>query len=266
LPSESARDSRVRGGYDPVFFDRLARIEDEHFWFRARNELIFTITRKLSSSLKPCDFVVEVGCGTGNVLRALERACRESKVIGMELWFEGLRYARTRSRAALVQGDIRNLPFSRSFDLVAMFDVLEHIPEDQETLCSVHDSLRPGGALLLTVPAHQFLWSHFDEAAGHCRRYSEQSLRQKLKNAGFQVDFVTQFMASLFLAMWGYRKLSGLRKNSTSAEELTNEEFQIIPVVNPIMASVLSAEVKWLSRGHALPIGTSLLAVARKAA
>jgi len=262
----SLQDSAAKGGYDPAFFDRLAQVEDQHFWFRARNQSIVNLTRRISSSLKPCDLVLEVGCGTGNVLRFLEHALPKSTVIGMELWFEGLRYARTRSGAALVQADIRNLPFARSFDLVGMFDVLEHLPEDQETLRLVHESLRPGGVLFLTVPAHQFLWSHFDEAAGHCRRYSSQALRQKLQNAAFDVEFLTEFMATLFPIMWSYRKLTGLLRKSTPAKELASEEFRITPVVNPIMTRMLSVEARWIASGHSLPIGTSLLAVARKPA
>lgn len=254
------------GGYDPAFFDQLARIEDRHFWFRARNELIFELSRRILLSLKPCDRVLEVGCGTGNVLRVLERACPNSTVVGMELWLEGLRYARSRSGAALVQGDIRNLPFGRRFDLVGMFDVLEHISEDQETLRLVHESLRPGGKLLLTVPAHQFLWSYFDDAAGHCRRYSSEGIRRKLEKAGFEVEFLTEFMACIFPLVWGYRKLSGLGKKPNSIRQLASEEFRLLPVVNGLLVGMLSLEAKWVSRGRALPIGTSLLAVARKAA
>lgn len=254
------------GGYDPAFFDQLARIEDRHFWFRARNELIFELSRRISLSLKPCDRVLEVGCGTGNVLRVLEQACPNSMVVGLELWFVGLRYARSRSGAALVQGDIRNSPFGKEFDLLGMFDVLEHLPEDQEILRLAGRSLRPGGKLLLTVPAHQSLWSYFDDAARHCRRYSSDGIRQKLENAGFEVEFLTEFMACIFPLVWSYRKLSGLRKKSNSTKQLAREELRLLPVVNGFLTGMLSLEAKWVSRGHTLPIGTSLLSVARKVA
>jgi len=94
------------GGYDPAFFDQLARIEDRHFWFCARNDLILGLARRISSSLKPCELVLEVGCGTGNVLRHLEAACPDCRLVGLELWFEGLRHARSRSGAFLVQAFI----------------------------------------------------------------------------------------------------------------------------------------------------------------
>jgi SAM-dependent methyltransferase len=255
-----------RGGYDPSFFDQLARIEDRHFWFRARNKLIFELSRRISLTLKPCDLVLEVGCGTGNVLRVLEQACPNSMLVGLELWFDGLRHARGRSGAALVQGDIRSSPFGKEFDLVGMFDVLEHLPEDQEILRLAGRSLRPGGKLLLTVPAHQSLWSYFDDAAGHCRRYSSKDIRRKLENAGFEVEFLTEFMACIFPLVWGYRKLAGRGKKSNSTRQLASEEFRLLPVINGVLTGMLSLEAKWVSRGRALLIGTSLLAVARKAA
>ncbi len=252
------------GGYDPEFFDLLARIEDEHFWFRARNHLIFSLVRRISPSLLACNRVLEVGCGTGNVLRVLEKACPQSLVIGLELWSEGLRHARGRTGAALVQADIRNLPFGKPFGLVGMFDVLEHIPDDRETLAAVWRCLAAGGKLLLTVPAHQSLWSHFDEAAKHCRRYSPQSIRQKLLEAGFQIDFLSQFMACAFPMVWIYRKLRKQGSDPLAVRVRTSNEFRIAPVVNPILTTLLTAEADWVARGRRCPIGTSLVVVARK--
>lgn len=76
----SARTTQI-GGYDPSFFDQLATIEDRHFWFRARNRLIFELAKKISSGLKPGYLVLELGCGTGNVLRVLQRACSEGTIV-----------------------------------------------------------------------------------------------------------------------------------------------------------------------------------------
>jgi SAM-dependent methyltransferase len=244
----------------------LAQVEDRHFWFRARNRLIFELARKISSTLQREFLVLEVGCGNGNVLRMLRTACPQAKVVGLELWFDGLRHAQRRSAGFLVQGDVRNCPFGKPFDLAGLFDVLEHVPEDRETLASLWTLLAPGGRLLLTVPAHQSLWSYFDEAAHHCRRYSANDLRQKLTEAGFQVEFLSQFMASIFPMVWVFRKVRGLRKlsDSSNARSRTSAEFQLVPVVNQILTALLTVEALWLSRGHHLPIGTSLVAVARR--
>ena len=256
----------LQGGYDPAFFEQLARIEDRHFWFRARNRLIFTLTRKIVSELKTGYLVLEVGCGTGSVLRALCKACPDGLVVGLERWFDGLRYAQRRSAGLLVQGDVRDYPFNKPFDLIGMFDVLEHVQEERQTLGSLWKSLAPGGWLLLTVPAHQFLWSYFDEAARHCRRYSVEDIRSKLTEVGFHVDFVSQFMACIFPAVWFVRKMRGrvAQAGSGTNRAWTSDEFRLVPIVNPILTALLTLETVWLARGHRLPFGTSLLVVARK--
>lgn len=266
INAPSVEDIRETGGYDPVFFDHLARIEDKHFWFRARNNLILALVRRISSSLTPCNLMLEVGCGTGNVLRALETACPNCTLVGLELWFEGLKHARSRSHASLIQADLRQLPFGKQFDLIGMFDVLEHIDDDRGTLALVQSNLRLGGKVLLTAPAHQGLWSYFDEAACHCRRYSEKGIRRRLEDAGFEVEFLSQFMASVFPVVWAHRKLNRPGHGVKSAQDRVRDEFRLIPVVNGILTGLLYLEAKWIGRGHSLPIGTSLVVVARKIA
>jgi len=259
-PSESS------GGYDPAFFQQLAQVEDRHFWFRARNHLIFKVSKRLASALPPGYRVLEVGCGTGNVLRVLRQACPDGTVVGLELWLDGLLFARERSAGPLVQGDVRRCPFGIPFDLIGMFDVLEHVPEDLETLCALRSALAPGGRLMLTVPAHQYLWSYFDEAAQHCRRYSSQEIRDRLVQAGFQVEFLSQFMTCIFPLVWLFRKLSSRnqRPGSGDAKSLTLREFRVVPVINGVLAALLKLETLWLSSGLRLPIGTSLIVVARR--
>jgi SAM-dependent methyltransferase len=254
------------GGYDPSFFQQLAKVEDRHFWFRARNRLIFGVTRNLTSDLAPGYRVLEVGCGTGNVLRVLRQACPHGKVVGLELWFDGLRFAQQRSEGPLVQGDVRNSPFGKPFDLIGMFDVLEHVPEELETLIALREALVPGGRLMLTVPAHQYLWSYFDQAAHHCRRYSSREIRARLLEAGFQVESLSQFMTCIFPIVWLFRKVGTRRRRpgSEDAKTLALREFRVIPVINGLLTAMLKLETLWLVRGHRLPMGTSLLVIARK--
>jgi SAM-dependent methyltransferase len=258
-------EAGLHGGYDPFFFHNLAVIEDRHFWFRARNVLIFELTRRISSQLKPGYRVLEVGCGTGNVLRVLCDACPGGRVVGLDLWVDGLRYARKRATVPLVQGDICSLPFDAHFDLIGMFDVLEHIASERDTLLALRNALVPSGKLMLTVPAHQFLWSHSDEAWRHCRRYSPDSLRRRLSDAGFEVEFMSQFMACIFPIAWTLRRLSGFRQKRSldNNRKLAAREFSVVPVLNDLLASLLGIEVRWLLRGHTLPIGTSIIVVAK---
>jgi SAM-dependent methyltransferase len=262
----AATETISAGGYDPSFFKQLALIEDRHFWFQARNRLLFEMSRKLVSKLSPGYLILEVGCGTGNVLRVLRQACPDGRVVGLELWFDGLRFAQERSSGPLVQGDVRNCPFGKPFDLIGMFDVLEHISEELKTLTALREALALGGRLLLTVPAHQYLWSYFDEASQHCRRYSSQDIRARLAAAGFEVEFLSQFMACIFPIVWFLRKIGTSHKHRPEeAQALALREFRVVPVINGLLTALLKLETLWLARGHTLPFGTSLVVVARKA-
>jgi hypothetical protein len=152
--------------------------------------------------------------------------------------------------------------------VVCIFDVREHVQQEKETLAALWELLAPGGSLLLTVPAHQSLWSYFDEAARHCRRYSVQDLGRKLADAGFEVEFLSQFMASIFPIVWIFRKMRGQPEqlNSEKVRSYANAEFRIVPIVNQVLTALLTLEARWIARGHRLPIGTSLVAVARRPA
>jgi SAM-dependent methyltransferase len=255
------------GGYDPSHFHDLFLAEDRHFWFRGRNKVISAFAKQLVSRLSPGYRVLEMGCGDGNVLRFLEDACRNGTLIGMDLYIEGLRYARTRSSCHLVQGDVRDAAFGQNFHLIGMFDVLEHIPDDSRMLADIWKLLDDGGVLLLTVPAHRRLWSYFDEVSGHCRRYEIAELRSKLEQTAYDVEYLTEYMAIVYPLMWLGRKLRSKKRKmqpGDASRNLLQEEVQTIPILNGILSSVLSWEAKWLAKRRRLPFGASLLVVARK--
>lgn len=264
----SARESHSRlGGFEPAFFDRLSAIEDRHFWFSSRNDLIERFTRRLASDLPAGSRVLELGCGTGNVLRVLERSCGSSLVVGFDLWAEGLAHARRRTTCPLVQGDLRRNPFSCRFELVGMFDVLEHIPDDAAVLETIRDILAPGGVLLLTVPAHPSLWSYFGEASRHCRRYARAELETRLSEVGFQIEFVSEFMMCAYPLVRAGRYFAARARPAGAdkhPDELAAAELRVLPGFNFVMKLMLNLENRLLARRVRLPLGTSLIAVARK--
>jgi SAM-dependent methyltransferase len=260
----------AHGGYDPVWFDLLAKVEERHFWFRARNRIIAGVARELVAQSGPHTRILEVGCGNGNVLRVLRQLCPAGRVVGMDLFEEGLNHARRRCDCELVPGDIFKAPFAPgSFDMIGMFDVLEHLPDDLKALRALHSLLAPGGAVLLTVPACPALWSAFDEVGGHYRRYERRGLIEKFKECGFDVPFATHFMMATFPLVWAARRLGSRRcaqasPDANDAFRAAANELKVRPVSNGILFTSLAWESWWISRRLRLPFGTSLLAVARK--
>ena len=271
-PSREGAEAHDRT-YDPSHFELLDRVEDAHFWFRARHRVIEALARRaLATVPAPCR-VLELGCGNGGVLPTLRRACPDGLVVGMDLYAEGLRRARRRSDCPLVQGDVRQAPFGGTFSLVGMFDVLEHLPDERSVLQAVRGLVSPGGALLITVPAHMALWSNVDVAADHRRRYSVAELRARLEENGFTVEYCSQFMAALYPIMWlsrrgtsALRKLRGTggRGDGADAGAVNTHELKVVPGLNAALAALLGTDAALVKRGWRLPIGTSLCALARR--
>jgi SAM-dependent methyltransferase len=254
-----------RDGYEPLFFDRLASIEDHHFWFRFRNRLLVSIAQEVTKSLAPGFHILEAGCGNGNVLRFLTGTLQRGVVVGIDLFDEGLRLARRRSTAHLVRGDVHAPPFRCRFDVIGAFDVIEHLQDDCQPLRDFHHLLAEHGVLLLTVPAHLSLWSHFDEAAGHCRRYSRKQLEVILAECGFRVDYITEFMMILYPVLWLARRLSGWRRKSGAATVDSLPDLRVFPVLNHLLLLLLYWELPLLRRQVRIPLGSSLLVIARRA-
>lgn len=262
--SDSAIDQHQ--SYDPRFFARIAEIEDHHFWFGARNRVIVAAIRSVITGLPAGYRVLEVGCGTGVVLRQLTEACQGGEVMGMDLYPEAVAFASGRAGCRVLVGDILDPPCFGEFDMVGVFDVLEHLPNDRQILEGLSRMLKPGGTLILTVPAHMSLWSYFDIAACHRRRYERAGLIHKLEESGFRVEYATEFMVSLYPLIWLIRRIRG--DHTTMKRELAaakaDSELRIIPVINGLLKSVLALEAFAVARRWRLPLGTSLLAVARK--
>jgi SAM-dependent methyltransferase len=269
LPSTSPCRSAIANA-EPLDFAELFAAEDRHFWFRSRNRIIATVLRQLTSKLEPGYRVLELGCGTGYVLRELERVCQRGEVVGMDLFEEGLRFARSRVQCRVAQADIYHLAGERPYHVIGMFDVLEHLPDDRGALRNIHSLLVPGGQVVLTVPAHASLWSYADDYAQHYRRYAPRELAETLITAGFVVEYRTQFMMPLFPLMWLARRLAFWKSRAgrpaapPSPRELFLKELRIVPVLNTVLYHLLSWERFLIGGRCTLPLGTSLLAVARK--
>jgi len=252
--------------YDPQFFAKIVKVEDRHFWYQARNAVITTIVKGVVRDLSSQFRVMEVGCGTGVVLRELARMCGREHVIGLELFPEAVAFARARTGCHVFVADILSPPSELGqFDVVCIFDVLEHLPDQQRTMRALAKVLKPNGMVIVTVPAHASLWSYFDVAGRHCRRYEGASLSGVLEDAGFTVRYMSEFMMALYPLMWLLRRING-RKALTpeQAAAKASSELKVVPIVNSVLKLLLAWEPLALKLGMTIPIGTSLLAVAEK--
>ena len=179
--------------YKSEGLDALYRHERDHPWFRHRLKLIL---KAFSVHVGKNEDVLEVGAGTGHTARALREEGYASLSVG-ELHRNGLLYAKQYGFEKLYQFDLRSPPFRDHFDVVALFDVLEHINEDELAVRNILGMLRPGGRIVLTVPAHGWLWSRIDELSSHYRRYDRKGLMSLLASAGFEVLECRYFFTAL---------------------------------------------------------------------
>lgn len=245
-------------GFNPRHFAQLAQVEEDNFWFRARNELIVHVLRKYFAH---AGNMLEIGCGTGYVLHGITRARPELRTSGSEIFLEGLSFATQRlPNADLFQMDARQIPYASEFDLIGAFDVIEHIKEDEHVLGEIHRALKPGGGTILTVPQHPGLWSAQDERACHVRRYRRGELIDKLEAAGFRVIFSSSFVSFLLPLLALSRRRTRRSNNTTGA----NGELTLSSPVNAALYQVLRLEAALIRLGLRFPAGGTRLVAAMK--
>jgi SAM-dependent methyltransferase len=252
-------------GFDPASFSSLEQFEDGHFWFEPRNRLIRGLADRFFPDRRS---YMEIGCGTGFVLRAFAGDPRLTRIVGSELQPAGLQAARRRTgdQVELVQMDARALPARNAFDLIGAYDVIEHIAEDVRVLAEMHAAVRPGGGIILTVPQHPSLWSATDEAAHHVRRYRRGEMEAKAQGVGFEIVFSTSY-TSLLLPLMAMSRLSARRSPGRAArDDVNGDEMRPGKQLNALLRGVLALEVSASLKGVRWPAGGSRVVVARKPA
>lgn len=252
LPSDGA----VAEAFSGEQIDNLEAVDPRHFWFAARNQLI---AWALARHFPQARTVLEVGCGTGPVLRGLAAARPDLALTGTEVSDHGLRTtARVVPSAALVRADTRSLPYDREFDVVGAFDVLEHIPEHAEAMRVLARAARPGGGVMVTVPQHRWLWSPVDDYSGHQRRYRRGELVALARAAGLQIVLVTSFVSLLLPLML----LSRVMNRGRAVDPA--REFAATTRANGAFMAVMRAELTMIRAGVSWPAGGSLFLVAKR--
>lgn len=236
----------------------MASLENSHWWFVGRRQVLDAVIKSLR--LNEGARILELGAGTGGNYELLTRHGAVTAVEMNDI-------ARTIFQNHAQNADVRpgmlpdHLPLEpdETFDLICMLDVLEHIEDDFETLRLVKTKLRPGGFLLITVPAYKMLFGPHDVAHHHKRRYEYAELRERLIAAGFAVDklsFMNMSLLPVALAARAVDKIFKLKKGSGSGMPSAS--------LNKLLGGVFGAEA-WIVPKMNLPCGLSLLAVAKAA-
>jgi len=243
------------------FYTEYSEIEDTHWWFRGRREIF---TRLLAPFEHRALSILDIGFGTGAMLTFLQRY---GHVTGMDMSVDAIRFARTRCDAPMLLGDITALPVeTASIDLVTAFDIVEHVPDDRAAFAELARVCRPGGHMLATVPAFQFLWGNQDVVSHHQRRYTLGELEKHVRAAGFVPRRLSYFNAILFPAVAAVRVARRLRGERRPQGEVKSDFTMTKPgFVNDTLTRVFAAEGRWLARWR-LPVGVSIVCLAERRA
>ncbi|MDO8927309.1 MAG: class I SAM-dependent methyltransferase [Sideroxyarcus sp.] len=249
-------------GFNPKFFQLMAEVEPANFWFVSRNRILGDALRK-HIAVPPAK-VLEIGCGTGFVLSGVRAVFPQASLSASDIYTEGLGYAARRvPDAFLFQMDALHIPYRDEFDLVGAFDVLEHIEDDGAVLDQLWQACKAGGNVVLTVPQHRWLWSRMDDFAHHKRRYTRDELVQKLERAGFRIEYATSFISLLLPLMLATRLLR--KPGGTEMEDQMDAAgLNIGKVTNALLSMVMAVERGLIRIGLRMPMGGSLLVIARK--
>ena len=241
---------------NPEAYVEMATTESMHWWFRGRRKILDCIIGTMA--LPRAARILEVGSGTGGNLMMLSRHGNVS-ALEMDENARKLSSEKTGGRFTIRAGNCPDdIPFAgEQFDLICMFDVLEHIDEDVQTLAALRSHLAPGGRMLITVPAYRWLWSAHDVFLHHKRRYTARALRRAFIESGLSIDRITYFN-TLLLPL---ATVARLKDRIASRKRASGTKIPA-PFINSTLYAIFSSERHMLTRFN-LPAGVSLMGIVR---
>jgi SAM-dependent methyltransferase len=241
---------------EPIVYEEMAQHEDAHWWFHARRRICQTVLDQ--AELPKNAEILEAGCGSGGNLSLL---AHYGRVFAFEPYAEARAAAKSRGIGDIIEGGLPdNIPFAdKQFDAVFMSDVLEHVKDDAASLAAVCARTKPGGTLVLTVPANRWLFSKHDITHHHFRRYGYHELQDKITAAGWTIELINYCNFWLFPAVFVVRLLEKFKKSDTPSAGTKRPSNPI----NTMLYHIFASE-RWLIPHIRLPFGVSLIVLARK--
>jgi ubiquinone/menaquinone biosynthesis C-methylase UbiE len=233
----------------------MFRVEETHWWYRAQHRLVFqTLEAELPDWREKK--ILDVGCGTGAILKQLGNPERN---VGIDLAPEAISFCRERGLNNVERGDIHALPFpDASFDAVICSSVLYHqwVSDIEGAVREMRRVLRPGGLVLINVPAFAFLHSAHDEAVMTARRFRKREIRELLQKQNLKIRRLTYWTTFLFPLAVAARTLGGSKMGR-------DFETEGVRITQRALGLIMAFELRLL-RKISMPFGVALLAVARK--
>jgi 2-polyprenyl-3-methyl-5-hydroxy-6-metoxy-1,4-benzoquinol methylase len=234
-------------------YDRMAELDELHWWYVARRKILSDLIRR---EVKPPHGarILEIGCGTGHNLDMLAGF---GAVEGLETDAEARTIAEERLGRPIAFSPLPELSMIEpdAYDLIAALDVIEHVEDDSAAIAAIAKRLRPGGKLLMTVPAHQWMWSAHDVANHHKRRYSKSRLKALIGSSPLRLDSIGYFNSLLFPIACAARFAGKLTGREDSDDKLPPRP------INALFEKIFAAERYAVGR-LPMPPGLSLFAVA----
>jgi len=241
---------------DRRVYQQMEAVEDHHWWFLGRRAVIAAVLAPLGEGRGR--LVLDAGCGSGGNLGVYTGL---GPVMGVDTAAWALVQSRRRGYRGVAVASLAALPFGDGvFDLVAATDVVEHVEDDLGALRELLRVTRPGGHLMLTVPAYRWLWSASDVQLGHHRRYTRRQIVGQCRLAGATVTRASYFNTTLLPAIAAVRWVRQRRGQPMAATELE----QTGPVANRLLRLPLVAEARLVRAGVALPAGVSIICLCQK--
>jgi len=233
-------------------FDRMAEHDQVHWWYVARRKILADLIAR-EAGLPENARILEIGCGTGHNFGMLRGF---GQLDALEVDAEARAFASTRLGHEVGDAPLPELAGvpDRAYDLIALLDVLEHVDGDQAALESIAAKLAPGGRILVTVPAYQWMWSAHDLAHHHKRRYSRRALRAVAEAAGLKVRRIGYFNSLLFPLAAAVRIIGKIAGKSSSDDKLPPRPL------NAVFEKIFGLERHIVGRVP-LPAGVSLFAL-----